>query len=385
MLCCGMQIFRMQGSGSQILVLPGLAVQISTELKIWQSNLEGAHLYNANLNGINFSQSRPWLARLFLHPEQTNVGTSTFDRDSICGINDLLEECREFRKIHRDGIVLYFRGESKCSWDLRPSIMRAPECGRANLRPFEGDILNDLMTRQPADFIQEKSAIAQWVLAQHYGLKTRLLDITRNPLVALFNACHEYRLENGGVHVFAVPRSLIKPFNSDTVSVIANFAKLPRSEQNILLGKSQEDARGDSYPRMESSMLDWVEAYPKAMKHLYALVRQERPYFEERIDIRDFYRVLVVEPELKFERIRAQAGAFLTSAFHERFEREEVLRINRETPVYAHFFLKVPSNQKQAILDDLQLLNMTRETLYPGIDEATRAVIERFENRRPEM
>ena len=41
----------------------------------------------------------------------------------------------------------------------------------------------------------------------------RLLDVTENPLVALFFACEEderYDCEDGRLHVFAVPESLIK-------------------------------------------------------------------------------------------------------------------------------------------------------------------------------
>ena len=96
-------------------------------------------------------------------------------------------------------------------------------------------MLNELMSRQPEAFSGLTSAFSQWVLAQHYGLKTRLLDITRNPLVALFNACEEDGEKDGRLHVFAVPSDLIKSFNSDTVSIIANFAKLRHAEQNLLL------------------------------------------------------------------------------------------------------------------------------------------------------
>ena len=82
-----------------------------------------------------------------------------------------------------------------------------------------------------------------------------------------------------------------------------------------------------------------------------------------------------------FQRIRAQSGAFLISAFHERFERDAVLKWNPDIPIYSHYVLKVPQDQKQPILDDLQLLNVTRETLLPSIDESAGAVTQSHHNR----
>ena len=347
----------------------------------WQCAFDGAHLCQADISAADFIQSRPWTARLFLPPNGAAIDTGLFEGEPIRRVNDLLDACRQINASHGDEATLYFRGESRCSWELRPSVMRAPDNGGAALRPAEAEMLDDLMTRQPDAFNGMDSALAQWVFAQHHGLKTRLLDVTRNPLVGLYTACIEHKHEDGRLHVFAVPRSLVKSFNSDAVRVILNFAKLPRGEQNLLLGKTQDDAHNDIFPpdaTGDMSLEKSIASFSRAKARLCAIIRQENPSFEDKIDLRDFFRVFVVEPQRRFERVKAQSGAFLVSAFHERFERDEVLKWNRDVPIFAHRRLRVPESKKTSVLDELRLLNVTRESLFPSVDEAARAVTEKY-------
>ena len=202
---------------------------------------------------------------------------------------------------------------------------------------------------------------------------TRFLDVTKNPMVALFHACEQnedYDREDARLHVFAVPRTMVKSFNSDTASVVANFAKLSRDEQSLLLGK--EMGYQDRGHRR-------TNYYAKAMDRLCQLIQEEKPYFQNRIDIRDLFRVVIVEPQERSERLRVQSGAFLVSGFHERFERHEIESMIPNVPVYAHYTLSIPHDCKPGIVEDLQLINVKRETLYPGLDESAKAITQSHE------
>ena len=353
-----------------------------TNARLNNAHLQGASLTDANFTGANLTEAwlastwttrtnfvranladvrylppELWKAKLF--PENQHHVQHTLGSTSVESVGDILEITKEIKTLadcSDEEILFYFRGESQCGWELQPSVMR-----QENLITSEGSMLLELISRRPDDFNGADSALSQWVLSQHHGLPTRFLDVTSNPLVALFHACEvddTTKSEDGRLHVFTAPRSLVKPFDSDTVGIIANFAKLSRDDQCELVP--------------EPSLL----GYPGAMRRLLQLIRLEKPYFEERIDPRDFFRVFIVEPQQSSERIRAQSGAFIVSVFHKRFEKDEVLQWNADTPIYSHYCLTVSSERKEDIRKELQLLNITQEKLFPGLDASAKTITE---------
>jgi hypothetical protein len=95
-----------------------------------------------------------------------------------------------------DKRVVLYRGQSDEAYSLTPSVFRR------GLLEKEHVLIHDLLLNSPYEFNGIENILERLIKMQHYGLPTRLLDITTNPLVALFFACNQNCDKDGEVIVF---------------------------------------------------------------------------------------------------------------------------------------------------------------------------------------
>ena len=92
---------------------------------------------------------------------------------------------------------LAFRGHSDASsnYKLQPSIARK----QFAVGYSETGMINEMIKLRPEEFIGIDSDFDLLSKLQHFGLPTRLLDFTYNPLIALYFACNNEKKADGRV------------------------------------------------------------------------------------------------------------------------------------------------------------------------------------------
>lgn len=284
--------------------------------------------------------------------ERSDLPQPTPPQDQAGSVSDFVETVLRLSIRNKE---VFYRGHSKRKgYLLEPSLLRKDKKGNVMYLTNEDVMYRELLVSNSADFRDDIYTLDRLVRAQHYSLPTRLLDITSNPLIGLYFACIANHAEDGEVIVFSMDSNRIKYFDSDTASCIANLARLSQAD------KSKIDYNVDDIALFN-------EQAP--VKRLLHFIKEEKPYFEGRIDPQDMRSVICVKGKHTNNRISFQSGAFLMFGHDATLPEEgsDDLQVRR-----------IGISNKAAILDQLDRLNINERTVYPNIDNSAKYIARRF-------
>jgi len=255
--------------------------------------------------------------------------------------------------------VVSYRGHGSVDFRLSPSIFR-----KASTRENEHILLRELIAAHPEDFDRDTSALEMLVRMQHFSLPTRLLDVTMNPLVALYFACETVKKRvtlpsgktqtqdmDGHVVMLRVHKGRVRYFDSDTVSCLTNLARLSWSYKRKIDTMLEQERFNESTP----------------IKRLLHFIRQEKNGFLDEIEPDDLDSIILVKPKQNNKRILAQAGAFFAFGLVEEIDASNTDGIKVEHIV-------IPAAAKSGILEELDKLGINEKTMFPDIERAARYI-----------
>lgn len=246
-------------------------------------------------------------------------------------------------KIQRD--VLFFRGHANANYILRPSIMRTP-----SIEENECEIYQQVLINCPDDFEKCHTHYEKLVKMQHYEIPTRLLDITRNMLVALFFACESHFESFGELLIIEAEKEKIKYPQSDTVSLISSLSVFRKVKQDGFRDLAIDEDVSD------------IE-FNRSILHLIQEVRQEKPAFRDEVNRKDILSNFIVFALKNNNRIVKQDGAFIICGLP-----SENVSLNEFRFCFNGKNEVILIRNKKQILNELERCSINRSTLFPEIE-----------------
>ena len=319
---------------------------------------------------------------------------------------------------------VFYRGHVNANYLLNPSSLRND--------PGNENRMIESFSRRFSDEIDKcNGSMAKLVLMQHFGLGTRCLDITENPLAALYFACQPMkkfkRLNNfkedeawGEVILFQEPKKSdekrpekLKNIESSNVSIMANTAFMEKEFSLWHLGVRWKNdvnqghdekyidlksiVRGSlivrvpqTNPRIKNQQGAfivvnannvWVEDNESYWKELTNyIVSSDYETFENlsnSSEWKDDFKELKTW-KLLFEKIKP-------------YDESNEIEIFRTDPfnISRLFYKKgkvqqvvlIPPDAKQGILEDLRRLNVTEDFIYPDMDTVANEINENINKK----
>lgn len=243
-----------------------------------------------------------------------------------------------------------YRGQSEYAWRLTPAVYRN------NQFEYESIYIKELERTRPSEF-SSCDNFDKLVKMQHYGLPTRLLDVTSNPLVALYFACKSRFDQDGAFFYFSTPT-----FWEDNwaIQIVTDYAM---DHQNYIKDLvSRERHRVQDYVTGDDKIKDSIMHALGVPAH-------------------------AVLPKTGNQRIQQQSGAFLLFGMSLQKPGPQSIRpgyipyceldIEQEKnicPIIKK--IRIPAQYKQSIVEELDLLNINEGFLFPELEYQAKNVVQ---------
>ncbi|HCM9477346.1 TPA: FRG domain-containing protein [Enterobacter roggenkampii] len=297
-------------------------------------------------------------------------------QEAIKSVKDFVEYVNEWT--HGGKFPTAFRGQAFYGWIAKPKLFR----GEGKMYENENRAIRDIVSIHPAEFESDKTMFDRLVRMQHFGLPTRLMDVTQNPLVALWFATEDYEFtessnaidkgaKGGTVTAYFVPESRQRYYDSDRVSCMANVANLSGESKAMLFRLASESNDYESFIKNSKAAKELDDYDRDVLDELYYHIGMEKSHFRKVMKPQDLLKPIYVKPKLSNKRIIAQSGAFLLYG-----SKVNTLKKTEETlPTRS---IHIEAKHKEQIRVQLERLGIYESMLFPEIEKAAKFITRNY-------